>query len=108
MSSPQKADGRLSTVMQEERVFPPPAEFSAKARIGSLEDYRRLYDEAKADPDGFWDARAKMLPWMAPYSQVLDWQPPFARWLGQAKNMASPQGSTPLRSICAASGGTRA
>ncbi len=89
MSSPQKADGRLATVMQEDRVFPPPAEFSAKARIGSLEDYRRLYEEAKADPDGFWDARAKTLPWMTPYSQVLDWQPPFARWFVGGRTNAS-------------------
>jgi acetyl-CoA synthetase len=89
MSSPQKAEGRLATVMHEDRVFPPPAEFSAKARIGSLEDYRRLYEEAKGDPDGFWDARAKMLPWMTPYSQVLDWQPPFARWFVGGRTNAS-------------------
>ncbi len=90
MSSPQKADGRLATVMQEDRVFPPPADFSAKARIGSLDEYRRLYEEAKADPDGFWGARAQTLPWMAPYSQVLDWQPPFASWfVGGRTNAAA-------------------
>ena len=89
MSSAQKAAGRLSTVMQEDRVFPPSAEFSAKARIGSLEDYRKLYEEAKNDPDGFWDARAKTLPWMTPYSQVLDWQPPFARWFVGGRTNAS-------------------
>lgn len=74
MSAPEKtqAAGRLSSVMQEDRVFPPSAEFSQKARIGSLEDYRRLYDEARNDLDGFWDARARALPWSTPYTTVLE------------------------------------
>jgi len=38
MSEPQKAAGRVASVMQESRVFPPPPEFSARARIGSLAD----------------------------------------------------------------------
>ena len=53
--SGSKAAGRVASVMNEMRVFPPPAEFSAKARIGSLEDYRRLYDAAAANPEAFWD-----------------------------------------------------
>jgi acetyl-CoA synthetase len=88
MTAPHTA-GRLSSVMQEDRVFPPAAEFAARARIGSLEEYRRLYDEARADPDGFWDARARTLPWSAPYSQVLDWQPPMARWFVGGRTNAS-------------------
>jgi acetyl-CoA synthetase len=74
------AAGRLSSVMQEDRVFPPPAEFSRQARIGSLADYRRLYDAAATDPEGFWHERAQALPWMRPYAKVLDWQPPNAHW----------------------------
>ena len=34
--------------------FPPPAEFSAKAHVGSLEQYQEMYKESIADPDGFW------------------------------------------------------
>nr|MCS5618029.1 acetyl-coenzyme A synthetase [Pirellulales bacterium] len=75
-----KAAGRVASVMTEARVFPPPAEFSAKARIASLEDYQRLYDAAAADPIAFWDERAKALPWITPYNQVLEWEPPFASW----------------------------
>ena len=66
--------------MTEERMFPPPAEFSARARIGSLEEYRRLYDAAKEDPEGFWGERAAALPWTTPYTKVLDWHPPAAKW----------------------------
>ncbi|MBL6714302.1 MAG: acetate--CoA ligase [Pirellulales bacterium] len=89
MSDSNAGSGHIHTVMQEERVFPPPGDFSAKARIGSLEDYQRLYDEARNDPDGFWDARARELPWSTPYTQVLDWQPPVARWFVDGKINAS-------------------
>jgi acetyl-CoA synthetase len=87
--SGSKAAGRVASVMNEMRVFPPPAEFSAKARIGSLEDYRRLYDAAAANPEAFWDERAKPLPWIKPYTRVLDWKPPFATWFVDGKINAS-------------------
>jgi acetyl-CoA synthetase len=66
MSEVQRPAGTVASVMTEERIFPPPAEFSARARIGSLEDYRRLYDAAKNDPEGFWGERAAALPWTTP------------------------------------------
>ena len=84
-----KAAGRVASVMNEVRVFPPPAEFSARSRIGSLADYQRLYDAAAADPAAFWDERAKALPWITPYDTVLDWQPPVARWFSGGKTNAS-------------------
>jgi acetyl-CoA synthetase len=85
----QSAAGRVASVMNEVRVFPPPAAFSKRARIGSLEDYRRLYDAAASDPDAFWDERAKGLPWSTPYTKVLDWQPPHATWFVGGKINAS-------------------
>ncbi len=80
MSETQRPAGTVASVMTEERMFPPPAEFSARARIGSLEEYRRLYDAAKQDPEGFWGERAAALPWTTPYTKVLDWLPPAAKW----------------------------
>ena len=80
MSEVQRPAGTVASVMTEERMFPPPAEFSARARIGSLEEYRRLYDAAKEDPEGFWGERAAALPWTTPYTKVLDWHPPAAKW----------------------------
>jgi acetyl-CoA synthetase len=84
-----KAAGRVASVMTESRVFPPPAAFSAQARIGSLEDYRRLYDAAASDPETFWDERGRALPWMTPYDRVLDWEPPFAQWFVGGQTNAS-------------------
>jgi len=85
----EKAAGRVASVMQESRVFPPPVEFSSLARIGSLEDYRRVYDEAARDPESFWHVRAQTLPWMKPYATVLDWQSPTAKWFVDGQTNAS-------------------
>ena len=73
--------GELDTVMQEKRIFPPSKEFAAQARIGSVQAYRRLYDEAAADPEAFWSKLAREeLHWFRPFDRVLEWKPPFAKW----------------------------
>ena len=46
MAANDKAAGRVASVMQENRLFPPPQEFSRRSRIGSMEAYQALYDEA--------------------------------------------------------------
>ena len=89
MTAPQKSAGTVASVMTEDRKFPPPAEFSARARIGSLEDYQRLYDAAAADPEGFWGERAAALPWTKPYDRVLDWNPPEVQWFPGGRLNAS-------------------
>ena len=80
----------ISTVLQEHRVFTPPDDFSKRAHIGSMAQYRALCAEAAADGDGFWARRAKEeLHWQTPFGQVLDWKPPHARWfLGGTTNLA--------------------
>jgi acetyl-CoA synthetase len=89
MTAQQGGAGKVASVMNEVRVFPPPAEFSQKARIGSLDDYRKLYAAAADDPDAFWHERAMALPWMEPYTKVLDWQPPVAKWFVGGQTNAS-------------------
>jgi len=72
----------IESVLQEQRVFEPPAALAASARIGSLEAYWALAARAEADPDAFWDEQAREhLHWFEPFHTVLDWSnPPFARW----------------------------
>ena len=72
----------IESVLQEQRVFQPPAEMAAAARIGSLETYRAMAAAATKDPDGFWgEAARRELHWFEPFHTVLDWsEPPFARW----------------------------
>ena len=69
--------GQIDTVMHEDRVFPPPADFAAKAQIGSLKAYEELYERAKADPEKFWGELAKKeLHWFQPFTTVLEWNEP--------------------------------
>jgi acetyl-CoA synthetase len=76
--------------MHASGVYPPPAEFAARAHVGSLAAYRELYDRAARDPEGFWgDLAARELAWFAPFSRVFDWDPPFARWFSGGKINAS-------------------
>jgi len=71
----------IESVLHEERLFHPPVELSKNAHIKSLEDYHRIYDQAKADPEKFWaDLAEKELHWFEKWDKVLDWQPPFAKW----------------------------
>ena len=81
--------GSITSVLQETRVFPPPAGFAKTAHISSLAQYEALWNRAKDDPQGFWAEQAKMLDWYAPWSEVLDWKPPFAKWFVGGKLNAS-------------------
>jgi acetyl-CoA synthetase len=74
----------LSNLSHETRTFAPSAEFAAQANAKA-----NLYDEAEADRLGFWEAQAKNLLWDAPWSDVLDWQPPYAKWFVGGKINAS-------------------
>lgn len=71
----------IESILQEKRLFHPSDKFSQNAHIKSLEDYQRLYDQAKADPQQFWaDLAETELAWFQKWDTVLDWQPPFAKW----------------------------
>jgi acetyl-CoA synthetase len=73
----------------EEKAVPPPAEFSKRAHIKSLDEYRAIYEKAASDPEAYWAEQAKMLDWFEPYKQVLDWQIPHAKWfVGGKLNVA--------------------
>jgi acetyl-CoA synthetase len=66
----------ISALLTEGRVFPPSDEWRASARANDPNVYAR----AAADPERFWAAFAAELDWMQPWTRVLDWQPPHAKW----------------------------
>jgi acetyl-CoA synthetase len=80
------SDITIESVLQESRLFQPPAELATNAHVKSLTEYETLYQQAQSDPAGFWANLAQTeLEWMAPWTQVLDWQPPFAKWFVNGK-----------------------
>ena len=63
--------------LREQEPFPPPDAFRERA----LYSAPSVYDEAEADPEGFWAQQARALHWFREWDQVLDWSnPPFATW----------------------------
>jgi acetyl-CoA synthetase len=65
----------LSNLLREHRRFPPPPAFVATANV--TDD---VFTQADADRLGFWAGAAERLTWTRRWDNVLDWQPPFARW----------------------------
>ena len=72
--------------MNKEIYYPNP-EFSAQARIKSMDEYWALQNQAKDDYEGFWDGYAKeKIDWLEPYSKVLDESnAPFYKWFTNGK-----------------------
>jgi acetyl-CoA synthetase len=70
----------IQSSLNEHRVFDPPPEFSSKAHIKSFADYERLYEEADRDPESFWARIAAEIEWFEPWTKVLDWDLPWAKW----------------------------
>ncbi len=72
--------------MSDQTTFNPPPDFSARSNIKSLDEYRSMYERAKADPERFWgDLAAKELTWFRPFAQSLEWDPPQAKWFAGGK-----------------------
>jgi acetyl-CoA synthetase len=84
---PDRSDKRaeFADLLQEDRSFAPPASFRSQARIQS----EQVYADADRDPEGFWASLADELEWSRRWDQVLDWQPPHAKWfVGGKLNVA--------------------
>jgi acetyl-CoA synthetase len=79
----------IESVLNESRLFPPPAEFASAAHISSFEEYERLYREAAADPPAFWARQAEALDWFEQWEKILEWEEPFAKWFTGGKINAS-------------------
>ena len=79
-SSTTSQQPNLDSILREKRVFPPPAEFAAQAHVNSLEQYEALYRRSIADPEKFWAEIAAELHWFAPWTTVLEWKLPWAKW----------------------------
>src|SRR5829696_1227889 len=73
---PEPVSPEIEALLKEDRSFAPSAEFTSQALINDP----AIYEKAANDPEGFWAGFAKELEWIAPWSKVLEWNPPDAKW----------------------------
>jgi len=64
----------------ENRVFKPAKDFSKKARISSMAQYQKMWNESIKQPEKFFAREAKELLWQKSWTKVLDWKVPYAKW----------------------------
>jgi acetyl-CoA synthetase len=66
----------IHALLTENRAFPPSDEFRAQANVRDA----AVYEQAARDPEGFWANFARELEWSTPWTRVLEWNPPHAKW----------------------------
>jgi acetyl-CoA synthetase len=63
----------IASMMAENRVFKPSAEFADKAALKSLEEYRALYNWSIKNPEGFWGQVADQLDWYKKWDKFVEY-----------------------------------
>jgi acetyl-CoA synthetase len=81
----------IESVLQEDRLFPPSADFVKQANVSGMAAYQALCDEAARDFEGFWGRLARdHLLWKKPFTKVLDESnAPFFKWFYDGELNAS-------------------
>ena len=74
MSEPVSPE--IEALLKEDRSFAPSPEFISQALV----DDPQIYARAAQDPEAFWAGFARELEWIKPFSKVLEWNPPDAKW----------------------------
>jgi acetyl-CoA synthetase len=81
----QSLERRLESMLDIE-TFEPPEKFKKNALISDAS----VYDEAEADPVGWWEEQARALDWFEDWDTALDdSNPPFYKWFTGGKLNAS-------------------
>ncbi|MBM84367.1 MAG: acetate--CoA ligase [Planctomycetaceae bacterium] len=79
----------ITSVLQEDRSFPPAAEFSEQANI-KPDEYQQMWDRANEDSAGFWgDLANENLHWHQPFETVMEGDMPDTKWFLGGKINAS-------------------
>ncbi len=81
----EKNKATVKSLLEETRVFPPPAEFTKNANVQD----ESIYEEAAKDREAFWAKQAEGVEWYKKWDKVLEWNVPFAKWFIGGKLNAS-------------------
>jgi acetyl-CoA synthetase len=74
---------QLDTLLSEKRRYPTTVEFAARSAATAA-----LYADGE-NWERFWESQAQALEWSTPWTRVLDWQVPQAKWFVGGKLNAS-------------------
>lgn len=66
----------ITTLLEENRLYAPRAEFRNHAGVQDP----TIYERAAADPVAFWEEEARKLDWFEPWHTALEWNLPDAKW----------------------------
>ena len=53
--------------------YEPPSEAKNNAHIGSMEDYKRLYEHSINNPEDFWAEQAERITWFKKWDNIWEW-----------------------------------
>ena len=81
----------MEPLMNESRIFNPPADFVKNAAISGMDAYNKLCAEAEKDYEGFWARLAREhVYWKQPFTKTLDEsKAPFYKWFEDGTTNAS-------------------
>jgi acetyl-CoA synthetase len=84
MAEPTSA--AIEDYLVEDRTFPPPPQFAARALVSGT----AMYDEANDDYEAFWARQAgELVSWSKDWHTICEWELPFATWfLGGELNVS--------------------
>ena len=77
----EQKSGQFEALLQEERRYPPSKDFRAGANWNS----ETIYQRARQDPEAFWVEMAQGIDWFKPWTRVVDWNLPSAKWFVNAE-----------------------
>jgi acetyl-CoA synthetase len=73
MGSSEKGEHAIHTMFEEERRYPPDAEFSAQANA-KADIYERDFEE-------FWETEGRSrISWFTPFDKLYEWELPYTKW----------------------------
>ena len=76
----------IETLLKTSTVYHPTDRTLNQAYV---KDYEAAYHASIADPETFWAGVAKELAWFSPWTTVLEWKYPWAKWfLGGTCNIS--------------------
>jgi acetyl-CoA synthetase len=63
----------ISSLMTENRKFPPPASVKKIAYVKEFDEYQKMWEQSINDPDAFWLKHAEMLTWYKKPTKSLEY-----------------------------------